>query len=118
MNENIKKLFKLMEENPDLRVMPFVNCEVVAEDWGYWMASFGDCWVDDVCLYKDRFYWKSVSLEDLEEEIACDIDDNELFADKEKWNKFIEEQALALSWEKVIVVRIELPDYVDIGGNK
>lgn len=114
MNENIKKLFKLMEENPTLRVMPFVRWEIVAEDWGYWMASFGDCFVDEVCVYKDRIYWKS-EIDALEEEI-CDDEFDSYGETKVDYEEFVKQKAQEQEWEKVIVVRIELPDYVDIGG--
>ena len=47
--ENREKLFKLMQENPDLPVVAMVDAEIVAgDDFGRWMGSWGNAQIDDV----------------------------------------------------------------------
>lgn len=46
--QNREKLFRLMQENPDLPVIPFVDTDVVAGDeFGSWMGSWGAARVDE-----------------------------------------------------------------------
>lgn len=50
MNENIRKLLKLIQENPELPVYPMVDCEVVTGDeWGRYMGRIGDACVEQFC---------------------------------------------------------------------
>ena len=42
MNENTKNLLELIQQNPDLPIVPMVDAEIVnGDDWGRWMGSFG-----------------------------------------------------------------------------
>lgn len=41
--KNHDDLFKLMQENPDLPVVPMVDADIVAgDDYGRWMGSWGE----------------------------------------------------------------------------
>lgn len=53
---NTEKLIQLVKENPDLPVVPMVDSEVVCDDCGYWMGSFGCCSVGEYVCYNDRFF--------------------------------------------------------------
>lgn len=44
---NREELFKLMQENPDLPIVPMVDSYVVADDGGYWLGSWGGSYVDE-----------------------------------------------------------------------
>lgn len=52
---NLKKLFQLMEENPDLPVIAMVDNDVVA-DYGFarWFASIGRCAAEEYAVYNDK----------------------------------------------------------------
>ena len=36
---NWEELFRLMQENPDLPVVPMVDGEIVGDDSGYWVGK-------------------------------------------------------------------------------
>lgn len=106
MNEKIKRLLELSEENPTLPIIPMVWEEVVADcTTCYWRGSIGEV---KVCAYwegDDRFYFYHESdVEAVINDPACKYD-IELPSD---------EQALEiyrnLPWKKAIFVFIELPD--------
>ncbi len=47
-NQYRKELFKLMQENPDLPVVPMVDGEIVpGDDYGYWQGDWGAARVDE-----------------------------------------------------------------------
>lgn len=39
--KNREELFKLMQENPELPVVPMVDGEIPGDDCGYWLGSWG-----------------------------------------------------------------------------
>ena len=47
---------KLVKKNPTLPIVPMVDCDVVSEDYGYWMGSFGSASVGEYTCYDDRFF--------------------------------------------------------------
>lgn len=56
MQENIKELIRLIQENPDLPVISMVEQEAVSDEWGYTAASFGRGYVEEYALYNERYY--------------------------------------------------------------
>lgn len=56
MQENIKELIKLIQENPDLPVISMVEQEAVSDEYGYTVASFGRAYVEEYALYNERYY--------------------------------------------------------------
>lgn len=55
------ELLKLIEQNPDLPVIPVVDGEIVTGDYEYYYASWGYAAVDEYLVTKrdDRVYLKS-----------------------------------------------------------
>ena len=53
MNNQLKELFKVMEENPELKVMPMVEDDVCNGDFPYYCASFGRIEVEDYYMPDD-----------------------------------------------------------------
>lgn len=118
---NTKKLLKLIEENPDLDVVPMVDCDVVADDYGYWMGSWGSPRIDYIhipdkrtskFLNEERIYFKSSDEEDIKDNIfnwlevkKPNVSDEEL---EKMTDKAYEEE---IDWKKTIVVYIGLPNY-------
>lgn len=61
IDEGIQKqkneaFLKLVKKNPTLPIVPMVDSDVVSEDCGYWMGSFGSASVGEYALYDDRFF--------------------------------------------------------------
>ena len=56
MNDNIKRVLELINDNPDLPVVCMVDGDVVRDDWGRWMAQIGWSDVGEYALYNERFY--------------------------------------------------------------
>lgn len=57
MNKVMNKSFlKLIADNPELPIIPMVDYEIVGEDWGRWMGSFGDAYVGEYVCYHERYY--------------------------------------------------------------
>lgn len=104
--ENITHLLKLIEENPELKIVPMVDYEIVAsDDFNSWLGGWGKAEIDEVYSDDERIYFRSEDEEDLVERLADCIDED---VDDEAW-KELENQVKSYEWKKVIVVRIELP---------
>lgn len=56
MQENIKDLIKLIQENPDLPVISMVEQEAVSDEYGYTVASFGRAYLEEYAIYNERYY--------------------------------------------------------------
>lgn len=115
--ERIKHLLRLIEENPDLEIVPMVDNEVCAgDDYSTWCGSWGESRVDETYSSDERIYFRSIDDEDLVDKYADNIFD-ELFPNRmsledeesETVNKKAIEIVNNLDWKKVIVVSIELP---------
>lgn len=115
--QNRDKLFQLMQENPDLPVIPFVDGEVVAgDDFGSWMGSWGAARVDEF-VYPPQDY-----------EPVIFKSDNDVYDTLEKCLPEAEFNALpeteaecrpiydALPWTKAIIVYIGMPENWDRYG--
>ena len=108
MNDNIKDLLKLMDENPDLPVIPVVGQDIVADCTGEWVAYFGKAEVKKMCIYGEKVGFReeknaiktveALELEGLTEGRARE-------ESLEKLNGYLDE----LEWLEVIIVHIETP---------
>ena len=101
----IKNLLKLKAERPELRIVPMVDGEIVADsDNGYWMGSWGDSKIVKVHDGSER--WYTYDDRDMEETLidAYGYDWYDKAAEEE-----LKPAYDRLKWEEVIVVYIELP---------
>lgn len=102
--KNNKELLELISENQDLPIAPMVNSEVVADDCGYWLGSFGTASVKEYCSGEEHIHFREDN--DLDEALA------DIFG-YEKYEEMSDEEARKtfeeLPWIKVIVVYIETP---------
>ncbi len=59
--KNREQLFKLMQENPELPVVPMVDGEIPGDDRGYWLGACGSAYIDEYLLTHncDRVAFKS-----------------------------------------------------------
>ena len=111
MNENIKGILKLIEEHPDLPVIPMVGQDIVADCTGEWIASFGRAEIRKICIYEDTVIFydedpletaKTLDFYRFHPEIWDSVSD-------EKTNGITKEMIDSLDWLEVIIVHIETP---------
>ena len=108
MNENIKDLLRLIEEHPDLPVIPMVGQDIVADCTGEWAASFGKSEVKEMCIYGENVIFREdknaiKTVEALELEGLTE--DRTREESIEKLNGYLDE----LEWLEAIIVHIETP---------
>lgn len=106
-----KELFKLMQENSDLPVVPMVDGEIVAgDDYGYWQGAWGYARVDEYLKPKreyDYIFFKSDDdVFDVLERYLTKDEFNTLPEDEDKCREIYNK----LPWVKAIVVYITLPE--------
>ena len=101
---NTQKFIKLVQENPELPVVPMVDSEVVADGYGYWLGTFGHCEVGEYTSYNYRYYDDKISLI---EDYYNDTYDDGRYDDltDEEIDKLIAEET-ADWWTKAIIVYI------------
>ena len=108
MNENIKHLIQLMEENPDLPVIPMVGQDIVADCTGEWVAHFGKAEIKKMCIYGEKVIFREEkaaikTVEALELEGLTEGRTRE--ESIEKLNGYLD----GLDWLEAIIVHIETP---------
>ncbi len=112
MNEREKQsreeLFKLMQENPDLPVIPMVDCEIVGDDSGRWLGSWGSSYIGEYILGEERVYFRD---DKDSSEIENVLTDKYGYDVIEQWSDEEMERAYKkLPWIKAIIVYINLPE--------
>ena len=102
------KIIKLIEENPDLPIVPMVDSEVVAEDCGYWLGKWGRCEVTEYYEGRERIHFKDDDEEDvLNDLVGCEYSHDPQGRDiydlsDDEWDKLYK----SIPWVKCIVVYI------------
>ena len=111
MNENIKDVLKVINEHPDLPVIPMVGQDIVADSVGEWTAEVGEAEIRKICIYEDAviFYdentLKTAGMLELDYE-ALGIPDSMSSGEANRRLKaFID----SLDWLEAIIVHIETP---------
>ena len=109
--ENINSLIKLMNENPNLEVVPMVDSEIVGDGFGWWLGSFGKVEIDEIFSDNEKVYFKSWDYEELIDKILENIEccDKFIGMSEEELLNMAEKEVNNLEWEKVIVVKINTP---------
>lgn len=72
MSKYTKEFLKIVAENPDLPIYGFVDSDVVADDGGRWLSSFGCAYVGEIAVYGERYF---DDRESFKEEYYDDHDD-------------------------------------------
>ena len=108
MKDNIKDLLRLIEEHPDLPVIPMVGQDIVADCTGEWVAHFGKAEVKKMCIYEEKVIFREEknaikTVEALELEGLTEGRAREESLDK--LNGYLDE----LDWLEAIIVHIETP---------
>ena len=103
------KIIKLIEENPDLPIVPMVDSEVVADDCGYWKGEWGSCEVTEYYEGRERIHFKDFDDEEdvLNDLVGCKYSHDPHGRDiydlsDDEWDKLYK----SIPWVKCIVVYI------------
>lgn len=107
---NRDELFRLMQESPELPVVPMVDSEIVADnDYNYWMGSWGNSRVEEYVLGNERLHFREdddwANIERTLTDGFLSYDDFEIMPDEEAKSEYA-----ALPWIKAIIVNIDLPE--------
>lgn len=96
------QLFRLIKENPTLRVLPLVDTECVpSDDYNSWVAQWGTARIEEIWEDNnyERIFQKSYDFDDLVQKV---MDEDEYDLNEEEAEKIVNN----FTWEKVIVVKI------------
>ena len=102
------EIIKLIEENPDLPVVPMVDSEVVADDGGYWLGKWGRCSVTEYYEGREYIHFRDDDEEDvLNDLVGCKYGHDSQGRDiydltGEEWDALYK----SVPWIKCIVVYI------------
>ena len=106
--QNREEFLKLIQENPDIPIVPIVNGEIPGDDSGYWVGAWGYARVDEYLFTHNSGWLVFKSDEDVFDVLERHLTD-------EEFEKLPETESEcrpiydALPWTKAIVVYIELP---------
>lgn len=111
MNENIKEILKLIEEHPDLPVIPMVGQDIVADCTGEWMANFGKAEIRKICIYEEMVIFHDEDPLKIAQTLDFYLFNTELWdsLSDERANRITKEMIDSLDWLEAIIVHIETP---------
>ncbi len=113
--EKFKELLRLMEEYPDLPVVPMVEGEVVSGDkysYSYWMGNWSSAVLEEYIICKQHLWLGQVFFKsdgDIHEVLGKYLTDGEIENLPES-EEDCKEIYHSLPWTKAIVVFIDLPE--------
>lgn len=111
MNDNIKALIQLMDEHPDLPVIPMTREDIVANSFGDWTAEVGEAEIRKICIYEDAVIiydentLKTAGLLELDYDALGLPDSMSSGEANRRLKAFID----SLDWLEAIIVHIETP---------
>lgn len=105
--KNRTELFKLIQEHPELPIVPMVYSEIIADDYGYYIGAWGHAQVDEYIITDGRILFKSDDdVFDTLERYMSDEEFEALPEAEEECRPYYDK----LPWVKAIIVNIDLPD--------
>lgn len=111
MNENIKDILKLIDEHPDLPVIPMVGQDIVADCTGEWVAHFGKAEIKKMCIYGEKviFRGKEDAIKTVKALEREGLIVRETGEKREESIGVINDCIDNLEWLEAIIVHIETP---------
>ena len=101
---SLKKLFQLIKENHELPIIPMVDAEIVCDDCGRWVGSWGYAEIGKYISTDEKIYFYGLE----------DIDIVENFVPYEEYMSMSDEELKQayenLPWIEAIIVNIDLPE--------
>lgn len=63
-----RQLLDLLQKYPNANIYTFTNCEVVADDYGYWLGNIKKIYYGKYYMYNDNIYFsKELLIEEAKE---------------------------------------------------
>lgn len=106
MNENIKEILKLIEEHPNLPVVPMVGQDIVADCTDEWIANFGKAEIRKICMYEEAIIFYDENPLKMAEALDFYYDFQGVCGETGKLTK---EAIDSLDWLEAIIVHVETP---------
>lgn len=104
--EYSKKLIELIQSNPELPIVPFVDNELFSDDYAWMMGSWGNSEINEYYIDDERV-WLKDDTEDLVDKLIDErIDDEWKNNTDEEMEQMAKEIVNGYKWIKCIVVRI------------
>lgn len=104
------ELNRLMQENPDLPVVPMVNTDVCSDDsYSSWAGSFGEPRLDRKYDEDERIYFESVDFDTLVEQEFGKLEKANNRPGSARTMQHATQNVRDFDWEPVITVYIDLP---------
>lgn len=111
----MKKLIELMNENPELEVVPLIDSDVLDVNFRYIAGEFLNFEVDHIALYAGHLWVHSDDDgQDLKEGIRNEVEPRLLLSGNKgrgfytRVEKETEQEYKKIKWEKVIIMWIEV----------
>lgn len=103
------EIIRLIEENPDLPIVPMVDYDVVGDDTcTYWMGEWGHCEITEYYVGRERIHFKDDDEEDVLNDLdgckySCDQQGRDIYdLSDDEWDALYK----SVPWTKGIVVYI------------
>ncbi len=107
--ENRDRLFRLMQEHPELPIAPMVNDEVVCDDtFGYWHGSLGASFLSAYVMGDEGIYIRNDSSDEMEDVLNNTVGGRDWYTDATE-DEIVNAYS-KLPWTECILVYIELPE--------
>lgn len=112
--KNLKELFRLIKKRPDLPIVPMVDADLVADDSGRWLGSWGTAYIDKFLHYNEEYITYDQGDLDIVYIFEKIFDYKECGIDEE----MPDEEALpimrakvdSLPWIEAIIVNVDMPE--------
>lgn len=113
-NKNLQELLGMMQEHPELPVIPMVDSEIVCDDgYSWWSAAWGYAHRAKICVAQEHIVeYDESDLWDTFESVGFDYDDCGITdeMDDAAAEQRAKELLAELEWLDCILVNITLPD--------
>ena len=108
MDPNIKKLIKLVLDNPTLSIMCMVDSDIVSDDsYGTWQAQMGNCYVRQIYRGKEQIFYKESRYDN---EALADYYNPQTEIVLDAPYEVLQAKYEEIPWETVIIIDIVTPD--------
>lgn len=112
--DNLKELFTLIRKHPDLPIVPMVDADLVADDSGRWLGSWGKAYIDKFLHYNEEYLTYDKGDPDIVYIFEKIFDYEECGIDEEMPDEealpIMREKVDSLPWIEAIIVNVDMPE--------